>query len=209
MPVLSDLRNIVASRFQDNNLQVFSAAYYDSVLNDAYADIIGRDPNWPFLELRIIVNVGAQAVATPLPANTFRVLAVFDSTNRRALTPYPGHDIRADYPELDTVFSPPEHFRLFGSNIELLPRPAAAVALFVEYYASPAALGAADVPLIPAQYHRVMVAGALSMAYEDDGNLQQAAVHQKRFEDGIQAMKNDLLSNRTGTYPGIRDTWYE
>lgn len=207
MSTLAQLRTTLSSRFRDASFQVYTSAEYDSYLNDAYADIIGRHPYWPFLEQRSPLAVTAQAAGVALPTNASRVRSVYNVTDQIILTQYDGPDYRLDYPNLETSFGPPLEYRLLGTTLEVLPRPTVATNLSVEFYAGPASLAAGDTPIIPDPWQRLMVVGALALAYEDDGNLTQSSAHTARFEAGIQSMANDLLSSRTGRYPGIVDNW--
>jgi response regulator RpfG family c-di-GMP phosphodiesterase len=72
----------------------------------------------------------------------------------------------------------------------------------------PADLTASDAPVFPAQYHRILVLGALVRAYEDDGALEQAGYYENRFQRMLMGMKGDLLSPRHEGYPPIVDNFF-
>lgn len=205
--ILTDLVARCSSRYRDASGSIVDTAGWEGYVNDVYADVIAASPLWPFLEVSassVTVLAGTGSIA--LPSDVFRVSAVHDTTNKNVLAPLTDlSDYRTHFPDPASALGTPEYYRIRGSSIHVLPWPAAATNLALDVYQPPAALTAADEPVFPEQYHRILVAGALSYAYEDDGNLKQAEVHGKTFSRLLSGMLADLLSPRTSKYPTILD----
>lgn len=195
------------TRFRDTNNNVYSPAEWADYVNDAYLDVVAADPYWPFLESRdtsLSVTAGTNTVT--LPADVWRVTAVYNATDSFPMHPLHGRsEYRTWYPDATQTGSP-TFYRLRGNILEVFPTAAATTEIDVDTFDPPATLGAADEPVFPSQYHRLLVSGALAYAYDDDGNLQQGALHRGRFEQGIERMRADLLSPRLETYPTVIDT---
>lgn len=65
-----------------------------------------------------------------------------------------------------------------------------------------------DTPVFPAQWHNILVQGALAYAYTDDANPTQAAVYQAKFDGMLIKMIADLLSGQQDRNTEIVDDWY-
>lgn len=204
---LTALTTRCESRFRDTTNAVISEAQWKDYLNDAYADVHAASDVWPYLEARATNEVTTSGQIT-LPTNVFRVTAVFNVTDELAMVPL---QTRGEYRRWfadQTETGTPLYYRLRSNELELYPTPAVATEVAIDYWVPPADLSAGgDVPAFPAQYHRMLVAGALAYAYEDDGNPQQAEVHRARFERLLSQMKHELLGPRTEGYAEIVDNW--
>lgn len=209
---LSDLQARCRTRFRDPNQNIVTDAEWTSYLNDAYRAVIAASPFWPFLEVvscaALVVSAGTRGIA--LPTDVTRVTAVRNATDNIPMVPLSGttEHIRID-PEQSTT-GVPEFYRIYAGRIEVWPIPNSDTTLHVEYPAPPAMLsGASDEPVFPEQYHNLLVEGALYRAYVDDGNLEQASVHEAQYAGILGAMLFDLLGTaREDSYPTIVDNWY-
>lgn len=163
-------------------------------------DVVGADPNWPFLEVRnASLSIAGGMAETTLPADVWRVTSVYNATDKIPLTPIPGRaDFRHWFPAPADGLGIPLFYRLRGNVLEVYPWPAVTTEIDVDVAQPPAALTAgADEPIFPEQFHQLLVLGALARAYEDDGAPNQATPYQGRYERLLQSMKQDLLSVRT------------
>lgn len=211
---LATLRTRCKTRFRDANNDILQDSDWNAYINDVYDDVINDSPWWPFFKAtNRNVTYPAQAasinLATALGTDVWRVNEILDLTDRYPLAPlHGGNMVYGAYPYADQQFGSPIHYRVYGQTLEVYPRPLSAVTLSIEYMAPPPDLVAdGDVPVFPEQYHRVLVFGALALAYEDDGNIPQAQAHTKRAEDILEDMKTDLLSTQFENYPMIVDVW--
>ncbi len=207
---LTALQTRCASRYRDTTNRVVTAAEWTEYLNDAYMDVVGADPAWPFLEgqtTSLTVAAGAGTVA--LPTDVWRVTSVYNATDAWPLVPIPGRsEYRHWFPDPTANLGSPAYYRLRGSTLEVYPYAQAATTLHADIATPPVSLSAAgDEPVFPEQYHRILVLGALSKAYEDDLDDRWAASYQARYERMLQDMKADLLSPRTEGYPTVIDTF--
>lgn len=201
-----ELANRTQARAQDSGAHVFTLAEVKGYVNDAYMDVVAARFDWPFMETRrstVTVPAGAGFVA--LPADVWHVGAVFNATAGIPMDPIHSRTEPRDlFPHSTT--GAPTLYRLLGPNLEVYPSPGADTTIELDAFAPPAELsGDTDEPAFPRQHHRILVSGALSFLYEDDGNQQAAAGHRARFEQGIQRLAMDMFAPRHEGYPGIVD----
>lgn len=186
-----------------------SAAEWTSYLNDAYTDVIGANPYWPFLEdsglSAVTVSAGAQS-ATWAHDST-RVGSVRNATDDIVMEQIDGVDSAARLFPLGDESGTPMYYRMFGGKFIVYPRPMVNTVFDIEHYDASALLTAdGDVPVLPPQFHNALVEGALYRAYLDDGAADQAANHYSSFESILERMKSFLLGPpRMGYYPTIAD----
>ena len=69
-------------------------------------------------------------------------------------------------------------------------------------------LNSSATPVFPSQYHDILIDGALSQAYLDDGNPGQGTAYGTLFQSGIQGMLSQLAQSRTETNSIIRDIFW-
>jgi hypothetical protein len=206
----SQIVDIAEARFNDSNNAVYDADEWLEYVNDAYQDIVSSHQEWPFPESRpAALTVAAQAEGVDLPDDTWRVIAVYNDTEKVPMDPIPGHGLfRRLFPDPAAAYGTPLYYRLRSNTLEVYPRPNVTTSIVVDVYTPPADLTASDAPVFPAQYHRILVLGALVRAYEDDGALEQAGYDENRFQRMLMGMKGDLLSPRHEGYPPIVDTFF-
>ncbi len=93
----------------------------------------------------------------------------------------------ADYAEPDYIFKTQQ--QKFG----VTPTPDKAYEIEYKYWAFPADLSAAtDTPSIPDRFKHVIVEGAMVYLMRFRSNEQSAAMHEKKFEEGIDTMRRLL-----------------
>lgn len=198
-----------AFRFGDTTSEVITDAEWLEYLNEAYMAVVADDPFWPFLEARnssLVVTAGTGSVA--LPADTWRVTAVYSVTDKWDLAPIPGRaSYRHWFPDPANNLGVPAYYRLQAANLEVYPWPAVSTTLAVDIASPPAALTLSTEPVFPEQYHMLLVHGALAQAYEDDESQGMAQSHNARYERLLQAMKTDLLSSRDQGFHEVLDTF--
>lgn len=196
------------TRFRDTAGSVVSDPAWLGYLNDAYADVNGTLPWWPWMESHSTdLSIAASGTSVALPANASRVTNVWNKTEQVQMVPLEGRSTyRNLYPFADEVGTP-THYRIFGATLEVFPLPTATTLFRVDYFAPPAELVTAE-PVFPSQYHRILIEGAMARAYEDDGNPEQAGIHHEHYNAILAGMVLDLGSgDRQDRYPGITDTW--
>lgn len=202
----SAIRTYCALRFRDTGNVVVSDTEWKSYVNSAYGDILTRMPYAPWNEFSATVSVTAGSRSGTLPTNAFRVIAVWNATDAYPMVPLEGREeVYNQYPE-QTETGQPQQYRLFNNTVQVYPIPTVNTSLTVEYLKQAGDLSAdADLPVIPEAYHDLLVAGAVMMAYKDDGNLQMAAAYAKEYEDGIKELEQEAGQPRSPRYNQIVD----
>jgi hypothetical protein len=207
---VSAMQGRLRTRFRDPDQDVVDNTAWLDYLNDAYHDVIGASPWWPFTENQsAILSVTAAATGVDLPTDTWRVDGIYNVTDDYPLLPIDGNAamwIAFSGPGTAAQTGNPTHYRIRANRILVYPNPTAATTLHVEYRTRPADLTSGE-PIFPEQYHGILLEGALARAYIDDGNRDQAAVHEAKFQELLGGMKDDLLASRGETYPQIHDAW--
>jgi hypothetical protein len=168
------------------------------VINDTLWNIVGRD-KWPFREKTIALNFdGISPVPSNLPTDFRQVSYIADTTTGEAVWPERIETIRDRFSTNMTVVQDPAVFFYFiGSQIRFYPIPAASVGRYqLDYIARQPALTLASVDtdiLIPIEYHRVIVLGALYKLYLMNDDTENVPLFQSDFENGIGQMREELM----------------
>lgn len=194
------------TRYQDSANDLWTAAEWASYVDDAYSEVLAYHPRWPFLEARatnLVVSAGANTV--DLPDGVWRVAAVFNATNGFPMSQIDGRgEYRQHFP--DATPGHPSVYQVRANTLEVFPYASADTTLHVDHFVHPAGLdNGTDEPIFPRPYHRILVDGALALAYTDDGNSEAASLAQQRFVAGIERLKDDLFDVRTEFYPIVQD----
>lgn len=200
-----------SSRYRDTTNRLVTAAEWADYINDAYTSVVAASPLWPFLETRDeSLSVAAGAASVSLPTDGWRVSAVYNATDKIRMRQLDGRsDYRDWFPDPAGSLGTPEFYRLRSNVLEVYPRPAVTTEIDVDVFVPPAELTAgAQEPVFPEQYHRILVYGALALAYEDDDNLPRMQAAQARRDQLLADMLRDLLGPRTDSYPGILDNFF-
>lgn len=203
---LTALQARCAFRYRDTGNHFVQADDWTEYLNDVYMDVVAADPLWPFLEAQTTsLSVAAGTGTVSLPTDVWRVTSVYNATDKIPLAPIPGRsEYRHWFPNPASSPGIPLWYRLRGSTLEVYPYASATTTLYADIASPPPLLATgSDEPVFPEQYHRILVAGALARAYEDDDR--ESGIQQARYERLLQDMKMDLLGPRTEGYPSIID----
>jgi hypothetical protein len=203
------LRTRAAVRFGDASNAIITDTVWKDYVNEAYRDICSLEP-WPFLEAATTnVSVTASTRSASLPTNVWRVQAVYNSTDNIPMSPLhnPAQQFW-EFPEQDET-GVATLYRIRGALIEVFPMPAATTTLTLHYEAYTGDLSAdGDLPALPVVNHHVIMLLAVAKAYRDDGNFQAAQSYESEASVILDAMRRELLSPRTESYPGIVDSFF-
>lgn len=162
-------------------------------LNDA-ASTIARKAEW-YGEEGIYAIPTANAVSTyAWPADLAKVRSVITL----AADPSPSQELQrvslADIDRSPAASGHPWYYAVDGPNLHLFPVPdTTAYALELRYWKLPPALvNDSDVPVIPADYHSMLVFYALARCYERDDDTTMAAYYDGRWAKSLADLKTDL-----------------
>ena len=207
---LTQLLDRCQARFRDTGGYTFTPAEWTAYLNDVYSEIIYARPDWPFMETRSDpISVTPPNVVT-LPADVWRLRSVYNATLKVPLVEITGmEEYLYLYPDAGSASGSPQHYRITGNTLEVFPKPDSPTEIIVEHWTEPAPLSdPSDTPIFPPRYHRLLVEGALQLAYEDVGNLQQSQVYARSKDQGLAAMAIDLFGTRGPNYIVPNDNFF-
>jgi hypothetical protein len=92
----------------------------------------------------------------------------------------------------------PQRYALAAEGIKLWPTPDAVYSLSVRYFRDPTDMAAdADVSILPADWHDLMVTFALSRAYRAEDDAEMAQFHMATFEKDLNLLAADRLAENT------------
>lgn len=172
------------------------------LLNDAYLDVVTREP-WPFMEKLVTFTVPSGAIKitnnsfSGSPSDLNSVFSFIDMTNFVVMVPERNDVIEKNY-QVSNSTSLPHVYYFVGEDMFVYP-PTHGDTLYRLYYAcTPDPLTSSTTEeqiLVPKRHHNIIVYGALVKAFlvNDDP---QAAVFQNMFESKYQQMRNDLWMNQ-------------
>lgn len=199
------------ARYRDTNNDIVAAATWVDHLEEAYADVAQASPMWPWTEDRSTsVSISANSNSTSLPTDVFSVFNVWNETDGFLLRPlhHRTHHIRRY--DNDDESGIPETYRIYGGTIYVYPTPEVDTTLHIEYPLFTQLASGGTEPAFSEAFHHILIDGALSKAYFDDGNEEWQAKHQQLFDQGIFRMLNFYLTSRgQESYPIISDTFYD
>lgn len=206
MTTFAALRTYAALRFRDPTNVIVSDTDWKSYINSAYGDMTMRLPYAPWNENSATIVIASGIRSGPLPTNVNRVTAVWNSTDGFPMVPMEGRmQVFNEYPQ-QTETGQPMHYRIFGNSLYVYPLPTTSTSFTVEYEMLPIEMVAdGDVPAIPETYQDGIVAGAVAMAYRDDGNIPMAAEYEKEQEEMVRALIHDAMQPRQDRYYEIVD----
>lgn len=210
-----EMRNRCRSRFRDVSQAVYDDSEWNTYLDEALADVVNASPWWPWAErtLPFTVTAGTASVelGVQVPGES-GVNYVYNETDQWPLLPYEGPRGRPwrDWPDVTTSQGPPIRYSLEGTQLRFWPRPASTTVIRVGYFDTAEVTMAADTatPPIPDRYHTMLIDGALTRAYQDDGNMEQAGGHQARFDKALANLLHELSTARSERYPALTDNWW-
>jgi hypothetical protein len=205
----SAIRDAAAGRFSDSAFVIYTSAEWLEYVNDRYNEVWGASPDWPFKRQHLTPTVTVNTRASSaLASGTWKVESVLDATNdNRLRVMYSSSDLARIDPAEDST-GVPSLYRLYGNTIEVWPMPQATVTLHVDALIQATDLAAGDTPSFPSQYHRMLVDGALAMAYADDGNQAMAKLYEDKFVKKLEQMKSDLLGHQEEGSHVVQDDYW-
>jgi hypothetical protein len=203
----SAIRDRAEARFGDSNNQVYTAQEWLDYINGRYYAIWAAHQDWPFKQAHATVTVLANTRGISLGTGVWRVQSVVDTTNDNVLIPISRWQQINEMAPNDEDSGLPECYQVYGSTIELWPKPDRDAAIKIDAMIGVTALAAGDTPVFPEQYHEALIEGALADAYLDDGNYEQFQAHEARYQAFLAGMMADLLGAREEGYTQIIDTW--
>lgn len=206
----SAIRTRCAARFRDTGFAIVTDNQWKDYVNDALADVQAATPFWPWFEATSSVTVSANSHTAALPTNVVRVSSVLNDTDDIRMRPYEGASEHVADDPADTWTGPPTYYRVYGTTLYVYPKPTASTSVKLEYTVSSSELSSdSDLPPFPAEFHRILVVGALAKAYEDDANAPMAQVYDANFTALLEGLKVSMLAARQERYPGIVDDFWE
>jgi hypothetical protein len=204
------LRTQCASRYRDTNNNVVSDTQWKDYVNQAYQEANAFTPLWPWLETsEQTMTITPPSRSSALPADVFQVNWVYDTTDNLELIPQEGRGDQWRNQNLRTDTGTPVSYRLRNATIEVFPIPTAVTTIVAECNLMPIRLSAdGDLPVWPANWHELLIPGALALAFLDDGNTEFHQAQDQRFRRQLGEMQAALLSFRTETYTAVRDSFW-
>jgi hypothetical protein len=158
----------------------------------AYEEICSRYP-WSFLEK------DASGEAPLVIADVRQVLYVIDTTRKARLQGTDNRWLSNYYPDLATATGLPAYWYLDGTT--LLTYPTGTTQLSVRYIQTPETLADGDEPLIPAEWHYLIVDRAIVDCLKDDDEYEEARALLGDVEVGVRkmvpALRRNLQNNRS------------
>lgn len=141
---------------------------------------------WPFL-------LATKQGAAPLEvADLGHVQAVSDITGRNPLEPITLNQVLLGDPTLSSVGTPEYWYTEDGKTIKIFPANTS-VTIKVYYRKVPGALEDEDVPIIPEDYHDLIVTRVRVKVYKATDNLEAAAEMLKDYERELDGMVHALM----------------
>lgn len=203
----SAIRTYCATRFRDTTNVIVSDADWKNYVNSAYGDALGSVPFFPWNELSATLTIVAGVRGIPLPLDAWEVTAVYDQTNGFPMVPLEGRDQVFHIYPTQTEVGMAVHYRIFDNQLEVYPLPQSDTVYLVEYQKMPGDMVAdSDLPVFPDQFHDMLTAGAVAMAYKDDGNTSMAQQFQGEFDSSLKDLKVWAMQPRQSRYYEPIDT---
>lgn len=195
------------ARFQDSANGVYTVSEWEDFVNDAYVELQAARPDWPWMKTEVTISWAALDGEVAL-TDFGRIDGVFNATDHISLVPIHGNTTaRETYPTWPSDPGTPVEYRLEGQALQLYPAPQTAISVIVRGWASVGELSSGtDEPAFLSEFHRILVYGALVHAFEDDGNLKQAEVYQRKYDRLLMAMVT-TYSARVDKYAEVVDTF--
>lgn len=183
----------IASGFENIANDEGGEARINRWIQQVIRDICDLKP-WPFLMVTKEGNAPLEV------ADLAHVEAMVDVTNHNQLRSITLGQLVAGDPDLDEVGTASYWYTEDGRTLKVYP--ASATATFkVHYRRTPPALGDAEEPIIPADYHDLIVDGVRIKAYKATDNFSAAAEILKDYERRLEGMVHALLHP---SYDGAR-----
>lgn len=163
-------------------------------------------------QLNYRVGQTTNTFSTVLGDNTYTVpsdylswVDLYDVNNQQSLATMTIEDLDASDP---TVFGQPVSFLVYGDQITLDPVPDGVYNLSLRYRKLPATLATGnDTPVIPAEYHPLLISYALSRCYRSEEDYDAMNIHWGEFQRDLAKMKSQLNHDAEKGPKKVGGTW--
>lgn len=193
-----------------------TAAQQTLMLNDAYR-LIHSQQRWPFLEKQ--ATLSTVAGVNVVPYTSIADLVEFDSvrlavpgdtsaTQSINLQNVESQDMR-DMEQLDATQGIPTFWSLIANAIHLYSFPDKVYTLNVDYiYAPPDLVVGTDVPVLPTEYHDLLVWGAIKLMNFRERDIYSYNTSSMEFEQRLKRMKQALLLRQRQTPSTVKKSGF-
>lgn len=176
---------VIANGAENINSETGGEARLNRWIQQATREICDHKP-WPFL-------YATKEGAAPLEvADLGHVQAVVDVTHRNPLEPITLNQILMGDPVLDGVGAPAYWYTTDNKTVKVAPANTS-ITIKVHYRKTPAELKDAEEPIIPADYHELIVDRVRVKVYKATDNFEAAREVMKEYERGLGEMEHALL----------------
>lgn len=207
---LANMRDRAARRFFDPDRIRITDDDWGFYLNDAYKSFIAEMP-WPFTETVLTLQTTAGTEFVQIAQDTYAVLSVLNTTADKKLYPLENREqMLRRWNDRDDE-GEPINYLLHSNTLRLFPTPDAVYDLEVYAHTEPTELvNAADVPDLPARYHRALVDYALANATIDQGaNLERVDFYMGSYRKSVvQAVKELAAGQNTERNVPVTDVFH-
>jgi hypothetical protein len=188
---LGELRTAVNRR---SGVAYLTAAL-DDLINEALQQM-ALEQRWPWLSATLSFTTDGNTDGTyslPWACRSLEALSVdgFD---------YPPFSQR-EADQWDALGERPRGAAAFGRTLTIRPVPPADLTAKVRYVRGEDELvNASEEPLLPEEYHRILVELVVSMIHDRTGDVARAAAAEKRYQTGLSRMvRSALHTQRVGS----------
>lgn len=159
-------------------------------VNEAYHELC-EEADWPFLET---IVTGTAPLALTRARN---VSSVVNTTDQQTLIPTTQAWVNESYGTIPTGGVPRYWYAVNSATdtitVKTAPAPSGKT-LSVVFYQHPADLTGTDDPVVPSRWHYLIVEGAVRRAYQDNDQVEEAAVAEAARQAGLVSMRRWLLN---------------
>jgi hypothetical protein len=202
---VSTILDRCASRYQDDNRDKYTDADWLAYINDAYNDVCGASPLWPFLKVSTAtLSLATETRGVNLPDNVFRVTSVYNNEDQ-----YPMRALEGDtqhvrhYPD-QTLDGIPSRYRIFNNQLQVWPLPDGPRTFTVDYIVAPDDLGSLASLVVAS--HAGGAAGDITLTGIDVGDTLKSVVGVKTSDQSVHDFTSefsipvdDKINNTGGT----------
>jgi len=161
-----------------------TTARLGSWVNDAYLELCDME-DWPFL-------IATATGAAPLTVNDLGVVQGVRTATHVPLMAVDYREVAQDFTDLTVTGSPRCYYLTAGQTIAVFPVNTQSIT--VRYYRVPADLSAdADVPVVPARFHELIVLGALRRAALEESDGPDYQSFDAEWQRGVQIMRERVM----------------
>jgi hypothetical protein len=176
----------------------FTTSVLGRFVNQALHDTSRGDRPWLRRTLSI-ATTGASSYTAVVPANMDRTVdaAISVAGVKRSLAEVRAADIDA----MPAAGGTPECFAISGTTVKVWPAPLAASTITIDVLVRETDLAGAQVPLLPAQFHGVIVARACALVHRAKGNVTEAEVQEQAAAAGMAEIAAHATLSATTSVP--------